>query len=114
MEISFTSKKLQKACNSDAELLRQYGKNCARKIRIRLDDLAAASTLQAFRPPTGLAGRCHELVGDRQGQLSLDLEHPLRLIFVPAGEGVQRKPDGGLDWNSVTAVEIIGVEDTHA
>jgi len=113
VEIIFKSKKLQKACNSDAELLRQYGKNCARKMRNRLDDLAAAATLQAFRPPNGLAGRCHELKGDRNGQLSLDLEHPLRLIFEPTGEGVQTKDDGGLDWNSVKAVQLIGVEDTH-
>lgn len=60
-----------------------------------------------------LPGRCHELKGDRKGQLSLDLEHPLRLIFMPSDESVIKKEDGGLDWCSVKAVEIIDVEDTH-
>jgi hypothetical protein len=60
-----------------------------------------------------LPGRCHELTGDRSGQLSLDLDGPYRLIFVPANEPVPLKADGGLDRTRVTAIEIIGVEDTH-
>lgn len=83
---------------------------CARKIRARLDDLHAAAILEVIRL---LPGRCHELKGNRQGQLSLDLEHPLRLIFVPTGDGIQYKEDGGLDWSSVRAIEITDVEDTH-
>ena len=58
-------------------------------------------------------GRCHELAGDRSGQLSLDLDHPYRLIFKPATEPIPLKPDGGLDWTRVDAVLILGVEDTH-
>ncbi len=60
-----------------------------------------------------LPGRCHELVQDRAGQLSLDLDHPYRLIFAPANEPLPTKPDGGIDWTQVTAVNILGVEDTH-
>lgn len=110
VEVTFKSEKLQKVCNSEKELLKSCGKICARKFRARLDDLKAASTLEAFR---SLPGRCHELKGDMKGQLSLDLEHPLRLIFEPSGEGVQLKEDGGLDWKSVKAIVILGVEDTH-
>lgn len=110
MNISFKSKKLQDICNSDKELGKKYGKVCARKIRARLDDLLAAPNLEVFR---NLPGRCHELKGDRKGQLSLDLEHPLRLIFEPDGDNVQMKEDGGLDWSSVKATVILGVEDTH-
>ncbi len=60
-----------------------------------------------------LPGRCHELLHDRVGQLSLDLDHPYRLIFEPADEPIPKKPDGGIEWTKVTAVMIIGVEDTH-
>lgn len=108
--VTFKSKKLQEICNTEKKLVKEYGKVCAKKIRTRLDDLKAATTLEAFRT---LPGRCHELKGDRKGQLSFDLEHPLRLVFDPAGDDVQNKKDGGLDWNSVKAVKIIGVEDTH-
>jgi plasmid maintenance system killer protein len=112
LDVTFKKAKLQKVCNSDKELQRVYGKPCARKFRARLDDLQAAPNLAAFRDQK-LPGRCHELIGDRKGQLSLDLEHPLRLIFIPVGDGVKANEDGGLDWNSVTAVQIEGVEDTH-
>lgn len=54
-----------------------------------------------------------ELLHDRTGQLSLDLDHPYRLIFVPAHEPIPVKSDGGLDWKQVTAIKILGVEDTH-
>ncbi|RYZ93326.1 MAG: killer suppression protein [Proteobacteria bacterium] len=110
MNISFRSKKLQKTCNSDKELLKEFGKVCARKFRTRLDDLNAASSLEVLR---NLPGRCHELKGGRKGHFSLDLENPYRLIFESTGDGIQMKADGGLDWSSVKAVEIIGVEDTH-
>ncbi len=110
MEITFKNKKLHKICNSEKELIKAYGKNCARKINLRLDDLQAAANLEVFKV---LPGRCHELKGDRKGQLSLDLEHPLRLIFEPSNENVKNKESGGLDWNSVSTVKIIDVEDTH-
>jgi proteic killer suppression protein len=57
--------------------------------------------------------RCHELKGDRQGTLSVDLDHPYRLIFEPADDPVPRKSDGGLDWTQVTAIRILAVENYH-
>lgn len=76
----------------------------------RLDDLRAAANLEVMRT---LPGRCHELTGDRAGQLSLDLDHPSRLIFIPANDPIPRKEDGGLDWSKVTEVKILAIEDTH-
>ncbi|MCZ8038658.1 MAG: hypothetical protein O9276_11135 [Microcystis sp. LE17-20A] len=61
-----------------------------------------------------LPGRCHELLHNRAGQLSLDLVHPLRLIFEPANIPIPRKADGGIDWQKVTAVVIIGIVDILA
>lgn len=97
--------------NTQKLLVRRHGADRARRIRRRLDDLRAVSSLEEMRH---LPGRCHELKGNRAGQLSLDLDHPYRLIFEPAHEPMPRKADGGLDWSATTAVIIIGVEDTHA
>lgn len=36
-----------------------------------------------------------------------------RLIFEPADNPIPIKPDGRIDWKKVTAIKIIGVEDTH-
>ncbi len=33
--------------------------------------------------------------------------------YDPANEPISTKPDGGIDWTEVTAVRILGVEDTH-
>ena len=57
--------------------------------------------------------RCHALRGDRKGRLSVDLDGPYRLIFVPADEAPPAGPDGTLDWDRVTAVVLIGIVDTH-
>lgn len=80
-------------------------------IRRRMDDLRAAETLVDFR--TLPQARCHELKGDRHGQLSLQLKHPYRLIITPAHDPIPRKDDGGLDWTQVTAVLILEVVDYH-
>lgn len=74
-------------------------------------ELAAAKTLADISrvPPA----RCHELTGNRKGQLSVDLEHPYRLLFIPAHNPIPELKDGGLDWACVTEIEIIDIADTH-
>ena len=114
MDISFKNTKLMKEFNEEKRLKKAYGELQAKKIKIRLKALRAASTLYDFWPPYKGPERCHELTGERKGQLSIDLEHPYRLIFVPNHTPVPLKPDGGLDWKKVTEIMITGIEDTHA
>jgi len=111
MNIGFSSPKLEKLFNSSKALVREHGARRAKKIRQRMDDLEAATTLEEFRT---LPGRCHELHGALRGILSLDLDHPYRLLFRPVGDEDQiRTEDGGLDWSKVNAVEVLRIEDTH-
>lgn len=111
VDIQFGTTQLQRACNSGKEMALKWGPGGAKKLRQRLDELQAAPSLEVMRR---LPGRCHELNGNRAGQLSLDLVHPQRLIFEPSNNPLPRKSDGGLDWGRVTAVRILGVVDTHA
>lgn len=110
MVILFQSSSFQKECNDYKLLKKRQGDLRAKKIRQRLDDLTAAPNLETMKT---LPGRCHELKGDHHGQLSLDLDHPWRLIFVPADNPPAVKPDGGMDWGKVRVVKILGIEDTH-
>ena len=110
MDISFRSTKLKKQLNESNQLVRIHGQRMAKLIKIRMSELRAASTLDDLR--TG-PGRFHELKGSLKWQISADLEHPYRLIFKPNHKTVPTKPDGGLDWKQVTAIEVIGIEDTH-
>jgi len=108
--ITFQDKDFEDECNSDKLLRRRQGTIRAKKIRQRLNDLEAADNLEVMRL---LPGRCHELTENRHGQLSLDLDHPWRLIFVPADEPPALKADGGMDWIRIAIIKIIGIEDTH-
>lgn len=109
MNVSFGSSKFAREVNDRKLLVRTYGDRRAKLIGRRLDDLRAAASLADLR---NLPGRYHELHGDRKGQISADLDHPYRLLFRPA-EPVPVREDGGLDWNRVESVVILGVEDTH-
>ena len=110
MEIRFQSRKLAKEANDLGLLRKTHGENRAKRIRLRLDALRAACVLEDLR---NMPGRLHELSEDRAGQFSLDLDGPYRLIFVPDHNPVPRKADGGMDWNQITAVLVLEIEDTH-
>lgn len=111
MDILFQDRKLEKVCNDQSLLVRRYGPIRAKLLRRRLDEFRAAETLAVMRLLPQV--RCHELKGDREGMLAVDLDHPYRLIFEPANDPIPRKPDGGLDWTKITAIRVLTVEDYH-
>jgi len=111
MRIFFRTKKLQKICSERAEALKHLGTKRGRRLQQRMMELKAAENLTDISrlPPA----RCHELSGNRAGQLSVDLEHPYRLLFIVGNNPYPEKESGGLDWVSVTEIEIIAIADTH-
>jgi len=109
MDIIFDDPKFEKDCNDQKLLAKNWGTQAPR-IRRRLDQLRAAEVLEDLR---NAPGRLHELKGNLAGQLSLDLEHPYRLLFEVANHPIPRKADGGLDWTQITAIRILKVKDTH-
>lgn len=114
MDILFLNKKDEKLCNSQALLRKKFKGNPRRckQIRARLDELADADNLEVMRfIPMAY---CHELTGDRKGQLSVKLDQGYRMIFEPANDPLPRKTDGGLDWSKLTVVRILKIsEDYH-
>ena len=110
MEVMFDDDRFRDECNSDRALVRRYNVQRAKLIRRRLDDLRAAPRLEVMR---ALPGRCHELLSDRAGQLSVDLDGPYRLLFRPVADPTPLKVDGGLDWSRVEGISVIGVVNTH-
>jgi toxin HigB-1 len=110
VDVSFRTSRLQKLCQSDKELRRTHGEDCAKKLMARLADLRAAPTLEELR---NLPGRCHELDGVRKGQLAIELAGGKRLILEPLHPGSATKGDGGLDWKQVESVSVIEIVDYH-
>jgi len=113
MDVGFRTKRLRKQLSEARQLQKAHGKRRARVLQRRLLALQAARNLADFCPPYSGPERCHELTGNRKGQLSVDLDHPYRLIFCPNHDPLPRKQEGGLDWAGVTAIRILAVEDTH-
>jgi proteic killer suppression protein len=110
VDINFANKKLQNLCGSHQALQRQHGQACARKATARLQDLEAAASLEDMRT---LPGRCHELSGDRAGQLAITLTGGKRLILAPTSKPTPTKADGGLDWTKVRSIRVLAILDYH-
>ena len=111
MEVSFTNKKLAQLCNSEAKLRGKYGPRMARVIGQRLLELSDAETLEIMRFIP--AARCHELTANLKGILAVNLVHPDRLAFRPDYEEIPKKPDGGLHWEKVKKIVVVGIGDYH-
>jgi proteic killer suppression protein len=114
MDIIFKRKKDRDLVNNDSKLKQKHKGNQRRHklIRARLDELADAENLMVLRylPQSN----CHELKGNRKGQLAVNLDKGFRMIFEAANNPIPEKEDGGLDWGRVTAVRILALsEDYH-
>lgn len=114
MDIRVGDNRLRAALQDESVCRRQYGAEMAKKLKNRMAALGAAASLADFWPPNSGPERCHELKGDRAGTFSIDLNQPYRLLFVlvekepPADRSDEQKR-----WASITAIEILEVEDTH-
>lgn len=108
MEITFIDDKLRQICEKSQLAQRKLGAPCARKLRSRLADLDAASSVKELS-----AGRPHPLKGDRAGHFALDLSGGKRLVFKPANDPIPRREDGNIDWTKVTQVCICFIGDYH-
>jgi len=111
MDIYFKTRKLQKICNSQKEMQREYGNSMAKKLMQRLIELQAAESLEEIShlpPPC-----CHALSADRSGQFSVDLVHPYRLLFIPVIDSVPEAKSKDINRGEILEIEIIEIADTH-
>jgi proteic killer suppression protein len=108
MDITFADGKLQKLCEQQSVAQKKLGQTCARKLRSRLADLAAAGSVREL-----VSGRPHPLKGDRAGEFAVDLEGGKRLVFKPANTPIPENEDGSIDWSKVTRVRIVFIGDYH-
>lgn len=110
MEITYSAKKLKNQLTDPKKLLATYG-IMARKINQRLKELGDADNLGVFRFIP--AARCHELSGNYQGYLAVDISYNYRLIFQPTDDPLPQIKTGELDWSRVTKIQIHEIKDYH-
>ncbi len=110
MEVLFESQRLLESIRNDRQRTKRYGRDAAKKVDLRLQQLLAAETLEDMR---NLPGRCHELTADWAGHLALDLVQPYRLIIRPTDVSPPQRDAGGLDWSGVDSVTVVDIVDYH-
>jgi len=115
MEISFTTTKLGKRCNSLKEAEQAFGKKIAYKLILRLGDLEAVECLEDLYklPHLRTVLRCHLLSPKNLGKYAVGITERWRIIFKPAHNPIPLNSDGGFDQKRITKIEIISVEDYH-
>ncbi|TFB75308.1 killer suppression protein [Cryobacterium glaciale] len=111
MNVGFGNAKLAKMCTTASQRVRKLGSERADKVLRRLDQLSAASNLAEFY--TLPQARCHQLIGDKDEQFSIDLDGPYRLLFEIADDPIPRLSDGGIDLSQVVTVCVLEITDTH-
>jgi len=111
VEITFQSRKLARLCASAQLLEKELGKDRGGRLARHLVAMEAAATLAEFAKLPQV--RCHQLKGNRNEQLSVDVTQPYRLVVEVAQTPIPRKADRGLDWERITALVVVEITDTH-
>lgn len=110
MQIGYKNNKLEKSLSSPREIVKNYGIR-AKNVNQRMEDLKAVSNLfdLSLFPQANL----HELKGDKNGSLAVDISANYRIILKPDHTPIPKKEDGGLDWKAVTKIIITEIIDYH-
>ena len=110
IEISWSSRKLERVCTDDRQGTKHWGADHWKILKRRLAALLGSPTLADLE---GAPGNCHQLHGDRIGEWAISLWGSYRLIFQPAHNPVPTLGDGGINKALVTRIEIKEVVDYH-
>ena len=102
---------MQRVCNDEHLLYKEYGNQNARKIMLRLTELASVDNLSEI--PVTPPPRRHQLKNNRKGQFAVDIKQPFRIVFEPANDPIPMLDDGGIDIKKVTKIKVIWIGDYH-
>lgn len=108
MIICFNNKALEDLCSNPSTMARRLGEASAKKLRARLADLSAATSVADL-----VAGKPHPLKGDRSGQFAVSLAGGQRLVFASSDDPPPVDEHGNVSWRAVRSVRIIFIGDYH-
>jgi plasmid maintenance system killer protein len=111
MKVIYKSNKLAKTVVDLSAIKRYYGTR-AKVVNQRISEFKSAASLEDIRQIP--AANCHELTGDLNNFLAVDISGNHRIIFKPAHDPIPLKGDNGLYWMQVTEIIIHEIgEDYH-
>jgi proteic killer suppression protein len=110
MQITYKTRKLQKALTDPAILQKTFGTN-ARRVAQRMAQLEAAQHLGMILAQPAL--ECHPLKGGRTGEWALSVSGNVRLVFIVDAASPTAKNNDPMDPESVTNIHILEITDYH-
>lgn len=105
MDFSFKGK-LKKQLSSEKQMLKAFGRERAKPLKLRLGVLARAKSLADV--PVDPPPRCHPLKGKRKGQFAVVLIGNWRLVFEP-----DPPVKGHVNLVDVKKIRLLEVVDYH-
>lgn len=102
MHISFKNTRLRSLCESEELAAKELGQETTNKLKARLNDLIAASSIEEL------------IVGNPRVEddfILLDLEDNYKMVL---GVGHSNKPktrEGKTDWSRVTRIKLLDITD---
>ena len=109
LELAFASKSLRQLCENEAKATQDLGGRVAQKLRRRLADLRAATSVNDL-----VAGRPRELEGVPHRNLGVNLSEGSRIVFCANHNTIPVLPSGEVDWSRVSRVKILRIERANA
>jgi hypothetical protein len=104
LEISFADKSLRQLCENGAIAKRKLGNVAAEKLKHRLADLRAVSSVKDL-----VAGKPREV----EGTIIVDLCNDHRIILCANHNSNPLLHTGSIDWSKVNRVKILRIEVNH-
>lgn len=109
LELAFAEKPLRQLCENEVIAKRKLGVTVAGKLKRRLADLRAASSVKDL-----VVGRPRELEGVYQSQMAVDLCDGYRIVFCANHNTVALLESGAINWAMVSRIKILRIESDHA
>lgn len=107
MELVAGSSKMTRILSNNRLLVKEYGRDCAKRIHVRLNELSRIDSL--YELSSGVPPHCHRLHGEYAGKFAVDVSRNFRMIF----EGYDLNDQPVSDKSKIVTIQILDVCDYH-
>ncbi len=104
MELAFATRFVREICESESTVTRKFGKGVTGKLKLRLADLRAATSVKDL-----VVGRPREIEGRGHARFAIDLCEGYYMVFAANHANIPTVESGGVNWSKVSRVKILKI-----
>jgi hypothetical protein len=108
LQLAFESKQLRTICEDEMQAKVELGETVAKTLKHRLADLCAATSVKDI-----VAGKPRLLPEPQANNMAIDLCDGRQLVFTANHVSNPTTQENNLDWNRVTRIKILRIEEGH-